>query len=556
MKRNQSIKISALLFLTSILLGWFIAPRAPTQENERPPTLSSRVLEDREGKASEADRRLAEFRKLASRDEQVRYLIALASSIPIDEIESWLSGGEFSSLDERLQSLFRGILKERWLEVEPRELIAWAMATGDDDTDRFLGIWAERDATAATDYLLGLNSSQSSQWMRKMIGKLLKGDPALALTIAGKHLTDDFDPFRMNYDSLVYGLARLDLEAVMAMRENWSEGLKQSSASAILAVLFEKDFAAGMKFLTDENLDWQVFSAATYYFGNAIPRLCLEHADEIPAGWLNRILENREQQGLDWLEMDPVELGVDPEIFANFARRASFGYYQYDDERVMNLLNSGRLSLENRKNMLETRVRVWGRPDPDSLRRWLAGLQDEELFETADQQLVSFEEGFKPAPFKENRPADRLREIVAVEGGARFSSGFWNADEAHELALVFRGFGPDEKARAYARFGEEEIASHLPTWFGAELLADAVSSSQEGVARPVDLLNQLQPFMNRWANGEPAKSAEWVEKLPAGEDKVTAAREVAKVWASYSPEEARRWVETLPAAVREEIPIE
>lgn len=76
------------------------------------------------------------------------------------------------------------------------------------------------------------------------------------------------------------------------------------------------------------------------YFGSTLPRLGLEHADKIPPGWLNRILKEREQ-GLEWLEMDPVELGVDPEVYAEFVWKASFGYYQYDKSRFMNLLNAG-----------------------------------------------------------------------------------------------------------------------------------------------------------------------------------------------------------------------
>jgi hypothetical protein len=57
----------------------------------------------------------------------------------------------------------------------------------------------------------------------------------------------------------------------------------------------------------------------------------------------------------------------------------------------------------------------------------------------------------------------------------------------------------------------------------------------------------------RWGDEDPNAASKWVSSLPAGEERLWAAKNLASRWADYEPKAAERWMATLPEADRKAV---
>jgi hypothetical protein len=553
-----------IVFFTTALLGWWASPRKAVNSGDPRTSLSTR----NPAQAARSDdpmRQLRDLGKSGTYEEKVRRVIALASSVPLDEIAGWHKKSLTAFSNPRLAELFIGITAERWLEAAPREMMDWAILTmGENESNPYLAKWALQDPESATDFILKLPEHQRDARMEGLIANLLTNDPKLAFEIAKKHMAIE----RVGSGISQYGLARrlasLDLEATLAMREDWSPELREATNSQIAAAFLEQDFSGGMKFLESENLTWRTLYDAMRG-GGEVSRLCLEHAQGLPEGWLEKMmLESSSEWGrgfgeIAWIEADPKALGVSKETFTRYLENAIyFTEGETRKPRLMEIVNGDHLGPELRERFLRNQVLKWPVDDAVGLQNWLGKLQDETLFDSADKALAEREEQQKPPPSAQERdmaPVRTLREIAAGTAGEHFFlGGYWSPAAIQQVEQTFHDFSPTEKTALYERFGETRVRNTAPYGLASLIMAEAVATYPPGTAgRPEKLMAQLGSFVSEWAYGGPAQAGEWVSNLPDGPDKITAAREVAKAWQAHAPEEARAWVNQFPSKQRDGI---
>ena len=538
-----------LTFAVAMLFGWLVSkhPSESTTLNSRHEKTQSTTSQKTKA-AAEVTATFQEIKKLDTYSDQALFTIALASSLPIEDLEHWLSSEALKSLDDRLSHLFREIASHRWIEEQPKEYLEWARLHHSDSLKKNLPHVALRDPELAVEFI-DRNSSFS---FPLMVRELLALDPDLAVRMAEEHLSTHPDPEFEPHDSLVMSaLAKVDLEASLRVLEKLPANKKKNAATGIFSVLLKQDFQKGLDFFQKQNLSVEnLFSALTSDPSGETSRLLVKHHEDLPGGLLEKLFNSSElgyrTTGLlPLIEIPREVLGINDEAFQNLCRQLTHSYHSYADKpMMMKLINSSHVPLETREGFLLGQIQRWPEWDSEGLRSWLGTLEAESLFQHADQALEEKDAKASPDYQEIYSPVDRFRNIISGEEKNSFSSGFWTPDEMREVKSQFHQLNPEERKRCFEFFGDENGLDSLPFDFSSLLLSDALK--HQNIDSAEALIGQLESFASHWARFKTAATADWVKQLPDGPDKISAAREVARVWAEHDPDEAHIWVETFP----------
>lgn len=543
-----------LIFLASAGAAWWLPGSIEDSEEKDEVLRSGRVIRAGDMGGGTGRSQFRELEKISDAGERLRWVVALASSIPVEEIAGLYESGILNSLDDRLEKIFREIALERWLEAVPVAMMKWSMVTEVGNFELYAAKWAIRDSEALMRFVNELPVAGRPGLMRGLFGELVRLDPDQAMALAKDQFVGNVDGFDESVDGIAYQLARHNLEEFLQLREGWAPDLRESTKSAVASVLLQRDFAEGLEFLKSDEKGWDALSGAmSLDIDGGLFRELLEKIGEVPEGWMEEILVRprwRMPGGiqLDWLELDAAAFGVSEAVFEEFARQASGGMpgtMSYFDEgqrkRVMDLVNGPSLDLVTRRSLLRDQIQWWPGWEDDKVGAWLGELKDEALFDTADRMLA-WKEARKQSG-QLDKPQERIRKIAAGEV-AGFSSGYWSAEEIRETNRVFRDLSAEEKGKAVQFFENDPLmTSYWPSEFRGVMVQEVLEEGGD----TYKLVGHFSEFVSEWARKEPAKVATWSESLPEGERRLDAVRAVAEQWADYSVEEVAAWGDTLPA---------
>lgn len=545
-----------LAFAISFMGGWLIFGSSEEPKEKELVVSSRREVVSTIGVEVKVRRLAGKIRRFESYQDQVREVIALATSLPVNEIKEWHAKSFLKSLDADLENLFINITSERWLEADPRGYMEWATMMQSRHRDLHLAQWAARDLDGAVAYVRRLPRAEVMRGLQSMIRNLAKVDPEMAFEAAGKYLASTVEEQPTEAASILAVLAGLDLESALTLRESWTEELREKTTSGLVEVLFLNDVSRGLRFLEDEGKDWRtILKAMERGRSGKLKEMIFDRPGDLPEGWVEKMVRNspyafRSKKILDWFESDPETLGVSGESLRKVAMSAAWIDFGNENRgRLMALINGDQLLPAERKRLLEKQVSRWPLEDADELRDWLGGLDDPELHEAADHALEKYDEKESEAtPGARNSPADLMRKLVEGESvGVWGLNERWTPNDEATAAQYMRGVSDEERVTLVERLDDRGVLTDIPRKFGAELIQDALASGSEKLAEG------MADFAGRWAKEKPGEASAWVAELPSGNDRLKAAMRVARVWKDYSPTEAKAWVESLPPGERAEV---
>ena len=545
-------------FAISLALGWLVTsptePEPGVEDNQK-------VRKVRGGPVSTNQEELSEVRridKLDSYDQQVYQVIALASSIPIEDIPEWHREELMNGLEGDLETLFWRITSERWLEAAPKEFLDWAYMMNYRQADLHFSQWLEKSPEDAENYLKKYSKYQRGSKLAQAISRIAKSKPEVALELLARHAgklgTGGGYYTRRMIDSLV----QADLESLLESRASWSEAAKRQLTPQIAYALMLKDFSRGISMIQDENVSWRnLGQQEPQKERRKIADLLLKNRDSLPDGMFGKILESSPNlfcsaDSLELFQSTPEELGISDRSYNSLVYAARYiPLTAKNSAQFMELINGERATLSHRKGMLQQKISEWDRKDSEGLRAWLGTLDDPDLHETADLSLTLFDAKADEQFSKPSVSSD----IGKIMSGGKFEYDLqrrvarWNSEETQKAIEAFQGLTGEEKGAVFKSATNQHMYEPLNYDFLKVVYAEkAANPSEEGEPSRNIYGNPYTNFTNKYAAEEPAKAAEWASQLAVGKERDSAIKSVAKVWQSYSPREVNAWIDTLPAS--------
>lgn len=331
------------LFLGTFFGTWLIpTPAKPIPEIPATPSLSDRRQSPRLSTQRNASAELTAIARLQNPEERLNHLIALASSIPVDQLKYWLTPANLAPLDDSLRSLFLTITCDRWLESDPEALILWNAFAELVDTHHYLARWLIKDQEAATSYILtkptGFHPADS---MSHAIQILVKSEFNLAFDLTKNHLTND-----EVLNPALLALAAQDLQTFITLSTTLPDQVQQKISPTIVASLLQSDFQGALSHLANqEDAPAKLIAARDILGVQPFSEALFDNLDKLPDGWLQKVLDESYLTGstksLPWLELGSDQLGITPKAFGSmliYQQSTKFG--PQNRPRILTILNN------------------------------------------------------------------------------------------------------------------------------------------------------------------------------------------------------------------------
>jgi len=549
--------LSVILFFVASFAGaWFLSPRTrPSPATENLVIESSKRIP-----TNSQHQKLSKIRRFDSPENRLRQIIALASSIPINEIKDWQHASALDSFDSELKSLFRSITCDRWFEASPREFLLWENHSGHGNLAHYLTRWATQDLEATTAFISDTPLSFTKEHLfNTLVGNLLKDHPSLAFVLAREQIGRSIDD-RSSIEQIFRLLAEHDLDKMISFCETFPSEITDSTHPIIVGNLLKTDFAQAIAYLRKNEHRPEILLESKYTTGKEkFADLLIANHRQLPEGWLEKILAGntvvlRSPKSLDWLESDPAQLGLSEETFSEFFQiHSSIDFGPENRPRVMALLNREDLPLKNRKRLLLEQARKWPSQDPGGLANWLGELASPDLVPIAENALTNHQR--KAAPVRTSKPTSPPPALLSVLKSSHFrNSTSWSSDKTQSTISAFQNLAPEDQRNTYLNLKSIIRHSNTNRPFTAEVIATIANQPPpEKIYAQNQEIHATSIFATRWAVDDPAEAAAWVTQLPPGPHRLWAVKNVARTWKNYSPQEAQAWLENLPQTEQVEI---
>ena len=417
------------VFLMLALVSWKM-PFSFEKAQEPAVGLSKRRVFDHSRGSENLREALQALKGISDPTVRIREAIALATSIPEEDLEKLCTSGMVEMLDEPLKTLFRGIIFERWLEHDPEGMMDWSMMSwknpsgSDDEINFYLAKWAEAAGDEAVEYIegLGIAAYAKNYYLRGIFRELADLNPRQAMSLAKNHYLRNRDPFRIwEGDEVAFSMARHDLQMFLDIRKGWSDQLQSETASAVAAVLLLEDFENGVAFVEAEGRGVSVLKEAFYLNQSGVLFYdALDYAKNLPAetasGIVYAALSNLSKgSSVDLLELDYQSLGIEANLYeytvSELVDYSDVLVQPMDYGRFLTILNGSAHGEMIRERMLAKQIGYWPFWDEEGLQSWLGGLSDETLVAGVAGIMVGRELSASPRKFQS--PNEYLLEVAA-----------------------------------------------------------------------------------------------------------------------------------------------
>ena len=483
---------------------------------------------------AEAKRKLDVIKRAGSSEEKLRATYELAMNLPVSEIQAWMEGRLFDLGGYEL-TLFNKILTERWRAEDPGGFIAWRIKDRSGNPMGVLGDWAAREPQQVIDFLRErAEPGFALQALTLLAGK----DPALAAQglreIAGKWAGQgESYPLR----ELIKKLAATAPGTLEGLLATLPPGIRAQGEQALIQKRLTDSFADEFSKLANHPDGWKIFEASLSENPSLRDRL-FENIGAIPASWRHNLATNASSfvssQPEKWFHADLEAAGFSAEDAKNIRSRALKRMATRKPEEAMALLDSLELSPRERSELREN-IEVYAKARQNA---------------EAEQR-----------PQVANQPGDWLKQVAGLDprNGNQYAYYSeirkWDAGRIAELSKQFDALPQDQKTAVATNltqpgYGLDPNLTRKAIEYLVTVPVDPELKQQGYAADPVRL---AYSHAVQWLKTDPDAASAWVNRLPAGEAKNWAQKNLAAEWIQYDFEEANRWIKALPASERKEV---
>lgn len=515
----------------------------------------------------EVSERLARIRAAENPEERLRATMLLAYAIPAGEIEMWYGSDWFDEGVQDMESyLFYRVLRMRWRAADPQALMSYCLRKGAENTSEIAGEWATQDPAAALAYLDELKDpARRSRFAVAISGALGAADPKLVLS----RIPEFQRRFSENDSSFVQGiigkLAETAPELLRAESAAWPDSLKDQVAIALTKNSLKRDFASGIAGLAGMEKGKDIFLKAVQHNSELMGEAG-QRPELLPAGWLASAVNGAgayylvQKDPRKWLEADLAALGLSGGAASQVRSTAISQFGSKNAGELLQIFSSGTLDAASRQSAISSLVRSL---PADQVESFLATLTDEKELALARQSQPK-------KPVEETKEASTPASLLAHLGkeGTSFdygqSRGFetWTKEQLKGFAGDFDALSAEQKPVVALKLAQDNYRSlprEVETHVIEYLIGNPPPPKENQPGRPQGYQESkvatraATKLAARWADEDPNAASQWVSSLPAGEERLWAAKNVASRWADYEPKAAERWMATLPEAERKEV---
>lgn len=556
-------------FLATAIAGWKLADHTPAPSSNSTTAAdgksATRTARDA-GPSAEVKAVLAAIRDEKDPVRRMQMVIALANTLPLDQVKEWLDHGWHEGMGGYEVTLFALTARQRWRREDPAGEFQYAYKSNDGMISASVTEWAKSDPT--TLWAL-LKKSPSQDYMEfTALRTIAEKNPGLALSclqelflVSGRN-----PPNATLAGSLLRSLADKDPQAIIASLESMPPDLRARAEDALASRGLADDFAAQLRKLAGTGTGAKALERIL----KVAPHTPLDPGQVLAAGeLLNRecrnVLAEEANSYIDaanaakWLDADLGAAGFTAEETAQIRERAIESLFKTDPQRALDLLEK-EPAAESLKKQAQLLARMFAQERNVAKRKALiAQLDDEEVRAEVDRRLSSLNGETPPRP-----PGPDEWLAMATAAGEKDLSNLgqalasWTPQEIGSFTTRFQDMPATEKqataqllSRGYTGSSGKILA--LKGEALRYLLQNPPPAVEGGVANSPE--RQAVFHAERWVTHDPDAATRWIQSLPEGESKLWTQKNTAASWARYDPEAAKRWVSSLPpeskAAVQE-----
>jgi hypothetical protein len=558
---NRKLYAAALLgFLAMGTIGWNITSNRTTKpavpkEQASTESKSPKRLDrpSRRFGAPEAVRkRMAGIRAISSPGERMRATIELANSLPISEIAAWLDGRWFDTGQGFDVTLFNKILKERWAKEDPEGLVLWGMKNNSGNATGILADWAKTEPQRVLDFF---KNHPNREMELASLTVMAETHPALALQALRDMKPASRDSNGMNNyytRELMKQLAISSPAALESAIDSMPASMQVTAEAALSGERLKSGFDTEINRLFARADGWKIFQMAMNHsedLGDSI----FNHLANLPPRWRDTMVSRSYSIISDtnpekWCSVDLQSMGFS-ESQASSIQSTAFTKYGYrDPEAAIRLMVQSNLSDGARNSVIGNVFRNY-RGDPEKTDSLIALLGAEKDQQVARAALAANSRNQNQQSLS---PADWLDQVASSSnGGFQYLSNLdqWDKDKVGQLQSEFKSL-PAEKKQSVARIMvQHSINTENARNLQGEALQYLVANPEEpnpGESRP-DIISEASEYAVRLAKEDPSAATDWVGRLPAGDAREWAQKNLAANWAQYDPDATQQWIASLPA---------
>ena len=566
--------ISLACLLLGTLAGWLSQDKPDVPPAAPPSTrISSRMANERQRANSfavppEVAARLSLLDAARTPDERLFAVIHLAQTLPVSDFASWYDAKWLSHSAKGTLAVFQKILRERWLEENPAELLEIAVRRDWKLAPDLAGQWARLDPDAALAFLGGLPGDEKHAGIRcKVAISLARERPEEALAIIAAHGTPGTDFAK--WDDAILELARHHPQLLESAK--LPDGLTDRVPVMLAASRLEQDFSSGLQALLDSPDGLGCFSKviqqgqdeSSGYVHSALSENLLKHLDRLPPEWIQKLAtldDFRPSNPEAWLAVDFGALGLSEAAAGLFQDKLWRAMAGINPEGVLDALAKSPSGPTRPSS--EALIDALYRLDGNSSEAFQKHL-DLVLGTATDPQFLFRLKFLQEQVDARRNQATEQRPSPAsllemVTSGARFSEeeinqmkqqiGSLSIETPAELREIQGKLSAMDPSQL-AKLGEywDDFDGKLPLQDRARI-AEAMIASQ-----PSDHTRVATDIATSMLGEDSLAAGRWVAGLPAGEARTWASRNLAYRWLKVDAPAANRWIDSLPANERAEL---
>lgn len=503
--------------------------------------------------------RVAAIRDLETPGEQLRATIALANSLPISELADWLDGRWFDNTGDYNLSMFNKIAERRWEQEDPDGYAEWKIRQGGSKGREILAGWARSDPDRLVAYFREHPNVQQELFQLRTMAE---SHPEVAIKRVMELIERGIAPNtseRYQVGEVLAKIAETDPARAAKLAESLPLQYARELEKGLVAQSLNQSFSAGLADLTTRADGWDLLLNASV--SDKGSKLLAELAS-LPDGWKGRLAEQPygfidSRNAKQWLDADMAAAGFTDDQIRSISSHALRYIARSDPDTALAKMNELGLEGDDRRNML---INMLGNADAGKVERLMGQLQDPEEIELAQGMLDNYRTQVASArPFQRPTSPSEWIEQVSSAGDGSGGRGVdysmvsvlsnWDAEKLAEVSKGFAGLSDEMKsavAESVANYGDEVA----PSFRGEMIRYQMESAGSEGDGRFADSASWLAI---EWMKQDADAAGNWVNSLPAGDERTWAQKNLARNWALYDPDAAQAWVNSLPSDSRAEV---
>ena len=559
--QNRTLPFFALLgFLTMGIVGWNIADdgvEKPVAQKEQASveTKSTKRLDRssrRFGAPEAVRRRVAGIRAISAPGDRMRATIELANTLPVSEIAAWLDGRWFDTGQGFDLTLFNKILKQRWEQEDPEGMVSWELKANSGNAAGTLATWAKTDPQRVIDFF---KANPNIDMELAALAIIAEKNPALALQslremkpAANGSGMDDWYLRQLMKQLAISSPAALEREI-----ESMPLSMQLSAEAALSGERLKSGFDTEIARLFARADGWKIFEMAMNQSENTGDSL-FNHLANLPPRWRTTLASNYYSITSDdapekWCSVDLQGMGFSESEASNIRAMAFTRYGHKNPEAALKLMADANLS-DGARSMIIGNVFLNYSGDKEKVESLIALLGSE-----ADQQMArsSMAANYNNRNQESVSPSDWLDQISSDSTGSYqyiWSLSQWDKEKLGQLNSEFKSL-PDDKKRTVAKVMVQNSSENAMDLEG-DALQYLVANPEEpepGESQP-NIISEASEYAVKLAKEDPFAAADWIRRLPTGETRQWAQKNLAANWAQYDPEATQQWIDSLPANER------